>query len=147
MTHQKHGATPGTPAPKTTTLYEHQSGSTLFHANNHLIIIDEHGLQTHVSVRPLDLRSLGKKFLALAAEVEASLHPQDFLEDAADANCGPLFHDALEPISMTVSGSDVSILVSLKNADICTSEALDVLDMATFRMKEAGFKVRVRYDV
>ena len=131
----------------TTILYEHPGGSTLCHTDNHLILIDEHGLQTHVSVRPLDLRSLGKKFLALAAEVEASLHPQDFLEDAADANCGSLFHDALEPISMTVSGMEVSIRVSLKNADYCTAEALDVLDMATFRMREAGFTVRVYHDV
>jgi hypothetical protein len=131
----------------TTTLYEHSGGSTLFHANNHLIIVDDQGMQTHTPVRPLDLRGLGKRILALAAAVEASLHPQDFLEHAADANCGSLFHDALEPISMTVNDLKVSIRVSLKNADICTSEALDVLDLATFRMKEAGFKVRIRYDV
>jgi hypothetical protein len=131
----------------TTTLYEHLGGSTLSHTDNHLILIDAHGLQTHVLVRPIDLRGLGKKFLALAAEVEVSLHPQVFLEDAAYANCGSLFHDALEPISMTVNGLEVSIRVSLKNADICTSEALDVLDLATFRMKAAGFKVRVCYDV
>lgn len=131
----------------TTILYEHPDGSTLCHTDNHLVLVDKHGLETHTPFSPLDLRGLGKRILALAAEVEASTHPQDFLEDAAYANCGSLFHDALEPISMTVSGSTVSIRVSLKNADICTSEALDVLDLATFRMKEAGFEVRIRYDV
>ncbi len=130
----------------TTTLYEHPGGSTLFHANNHLVIVHGHDLETLVPVRPLDLRGLGKKILALAAEVEASTHPQEFLEDAAYANCGSLFHDALEPISMTVSGLAVSIRISLINADEYTAEALDVLDMATFRMREAGYKVRVYHD-
>lgn len=71
MNHLTHGAMPGTPAPKTTTLYEHPDGYAIGYADRHLIIIDDNGLEVHIPIGPHGLVELGLKFMSVGVTVEA----------------------------------------------------------------------------
>ena len=129
-------------------LYTHPEGFTVTHdGDKHLIIIDDMGLEIHLPIGSLGLREVGQKLLALGAELEASVTPDEMLEWSAMGWCGPAFEEALAPITLSVNGRKVSLRVSLKDPDGNTATALDVVHEASRRMEQAGYSVEVLHAI
>jgi hypothetical protein len=53
------------------TLYDHPDGFVIGHAESHLIIIDDMGVEIHLPIGPRGLTELGLKMMAVGVTAEA----------------------------------------------------------------------------